>query len=300
MDNNNLNEQITSHESQYAIQDLERPSWSRGRRDVESVNYREHSNTRRRHQNTLFNDDSRSSDDEEERLLEVPHSFPPLPQQIIRRIRSGKFVDFDYLLPHSTAPGKSHGDALLMVASNDGFRLTPKSKNKAKVFDFFSWSQAWAIFMMYYLYFNPHRLQEILGYYQRAVEFASRYIFEDFEAYDIQFRHAMAGSRSRRWDKLDDNLKARYLLQTKPVCVGCRNFGHRFMDCPVEAKNNKDAARNKRDFSFSEPPRDLRTMYCRTFNSPYSGSCPQNCRFMHKCNICGGGNHSAVHCKNRK
>ena len=104
-----------------------------------------------------------------------------------------------------------------------------------KVIDFFTWTQAFSIFAMYYSLFYAHRSIELWGYFQLASELATRYIWSNFAEYDFQFRTNMAADRKSnrlRWDRIDENLRARFLLTTKYPCSYCRNFNHRSDNCP--------------------------------------------------------------------
>ena len=269
----------------------------------------------------------------EEIITENGVALPPLPRNIISDIRSGKFVNFDKLLPFSTNPDVKDGLSLL-PGRNGGFILQPKNDNRAKVVDFYSWSLAWSVFVLYFTYFHPHRYLELLGYHNRASELASQYAWAEFQTYDRQFRLRMAQSVSLRWDRIDEDLKARFLRTSRVMCYICNNFGHMAPQCPTRffnvvsqrRVNSSSLSSFTRPSSFATSTRpvipqgvvrsrfhtsntnqnvnssitnnlDNSAPVCFWFNK---GACNRsNCRFRHICIHCGAPNHSALHCPSR-
>lgn len=55
----------------------------------------------------------------------------------------------------------------------------------------------------------------------------------NFMAYDRQFRLKMASSPSLKWNRVDEDLRARFLLRTRVVCFECHSFGHTASFCPL-------------------------------------------------------------------
>ena len=186
----------------------------------------------------VFTDGSSSSEEEDALVADLRrnHALPPLPENIVRRIRSGKFVPFDQLVPHSTYVDSSDGVELFAHPQPNGLVFTPKSKNKAKVVDFFSWSVAWSVFALYHAVFFAGTAIQLMGYHNRAAELASQYSWENFQTYDSQFRQKMANDRkvgALRWDRIDEDLRARHLRNARVFCSSCMNFGHVASRCPA-------------------------------------------------------------------
>ena len=247
---------------------------------------------------------SSSESDSDRQVLQQRVRLPPLDSSLIRRIAAGKKCDFDLLLPCSSAL-RSEGFELRQSYGDGGVYFAPKARTKAKVSDFFTWCQAWSVFAMYYTYYHAHRAAELWGYFHLASELATRYIWQNFQNYDFQFRTAMDEDRRKnllRWDRIDECLKARFLTDTKPVCFNCRNFGHKIPDCPYLSSRRGNAfsesstqSRTNTGSSGKKPAKE-KIFYCFEFNK---GSCDdKECKYSHSCQICGK-NHAKVHCPSR-
>ena len=238
-----------------------------------------------------------SSSDEERALYgNNMHNLalPPIPATVISRIRSGKFVSFDLLLPHSSFVDKDEAVELIATPHNKGLYFSQKTKNKAKVVDFSSWSIAWSVFAVYYAVFFMDSAIQLLGYHNRASELAAQYTWPNFCTYDIQFRQKMANDRrirTLRWDRIDEDLRARHLRTTQVLCTFCQNFGHHSVRCPERRSSSihhSDQAKSGATRSRS------RVNVCFKFND--LGSCNKpHCRYDHVCGRCGKG-HPVSHC----
>ena len=234
-------------------------------------------------------------------------SLPPLDSTLIKRIASGKKVDFDLLLPCSSAL-RSEGFELRHSQGDGAFYFAPKSRTKAKVSDFFTWCQAWSVFALYYTFYHAHRAAELWGYFHLASEFATQFVWSNFENYDFQFRTSMDEDRKKnllRWDRIDENLKSRFLTVSKPVCFSCRNFGHRSPQCPQSTRRaishvNFESSTQSRSSSSASANKKSTTKdkiyYCFNFNN---GNCDDaECKYSHTCQNCGK-DHAKVHCPSR-
>ena len=236
-------------------------------------------------------------------------NLPPLDSSLIRRIAAGKKVDFDLLLPCSSAL-RSEGFELRHSHGDGGVYFAPKTKTKAKVLDFFTWCQAWSVFALYYTFYHAHRAAELWGYFHLAAEFATKFIWSNFENYDFQFRTAMEEDRKKnllRWDRIDENLKSRFLTVSKPVCFNCRNFGHRSPQCPFLSSRRGISNVNPDSGAQFVPSATTATVtkksavkdkiyYCFNFNN---GNCDEsNCKYSHTCQLCGK-DHAKAHCPSR-
>ena len=137
--------------------------------------------------------------------------LPPLPESMLLKIKQGKFVNFDLLLPQSYCPS-TNDDYVVQVgggddASSSSITLVPKSQNsKAKVISFNLWLQAWCNFARVYVRYHGHQTDQILHYQSLMSQFGQQYIFEEFYLYDRQFRLRMASSPALRCNRIDVEL----------------------------------------------------------------------------------------------
>ena len=279
-----------------------------GRREVGEVCNQQHrrSSTRKRRRHELVDYDSsdQSTTDEDEEIIDTRrrYSLPPLPDNVISRIRSGKFVSFDKLLPHSSHVDISDDIELIANPRSTGLTFSQKTKNKAKVVDFASWSIAWSVFALYYTVFFIGSAMQIMGYHNRASELAAQYSWDNFQVYDKQFRQKMANDRkvrSLRWDRIDEDLRARHLTTPRNFCSACQNFGHSHTRCPDRRSSSYSSGSvNNSSFNstnnFATRQDQSHKKLCYQYKN--LGSCSrQQGSFAHVCIKCGK-NHPVVHC----
>ena len=76
---------------------------------------------------------SLSSSSEDQQNREIPSNFPPLPSNIIKKIRSGKFIDFYKILPHSEKSEHPMDGAHMhaTINSKGSVHFSHKDSNKA-------------------------------------------------------------------------------------------------------------------------------------------------------------------------
>ena len=179
-----------------------------------------------------------SADSPNENMVHNDNHLPPLPESTLPKIKQGKFINFDLLLPQAFTPSASD-DYVVQLSNNEddlsssSITLVPKSQsNRAKVVDFNTWLQAWCVFVRVYCSFHSHRVQEVLHYQTIMAQYGHQYVFPEFYLFDRQFRLRMANNNFLRWDRFDFELVGRFLRTFRPVCFRCRNFGHYAQACP--------------------------------------------------------------------
>ena len=104
-------------------------------------------------------------------------SLPPLPQNVLEQIQSGKFVNFDLLLP-ATSP-LSVEDYTIKVnsaGSEPSVSLVPRAQSRPRVIDFYSWLTAWNYYLQAMSFYHPTRVPELIMYQSIIVRFACQYI----------------------------------------------------------------------------------------------------------------------------
>ena len=107
------------------------------------------------------------------------------------------------------------------------------------------------------------------------------------------------------WDRIDEFLKAKFLVTHKPVCHNCQNFGHKLNECPHPIRRRSSAFTStvssgnstRIDSSSGHRLNSPKIYFCYDFNN--KGSCDsKDCKFTHICMSCGK-NHAKVHCPTR-
>ena len=279
---------------------------------------------RRRHHHRRYHESPSSSDDSSDEdvanlVTEDGTPLPPAHAGTVRLIRAGKFVDLFRLLPRSPTPDSYSNMAMKATVDKQGIiNLSRRHSQSAKVVDFNSWALAWSLFVLYYVHFHG-RLQQLMGYFNRATELACRYPWPQFCQYDIMFRTMMASHHNNpaiTWDRIDEDLKARHLLNPNPVCYNCLNFGHFSNRCPdpesafrVSRRNNysnsntsvkpsQGGSANNQSGNNNQARAATPTRHCYQFN--FGGQCSFNqCKYHHSCMTCGSTSHGTVHCPSR-
>ena len=123
------------------------------------------------------------------------------------------------------------------------------------------------------------------------------------------------------WDRIDEDLKARHLLNPNPACYNCLNFGHFSNRCPdpdsafrvsqnghranrngstsASAKASPVAsANNQQSGNNNQTQTSPAVKHCYKFN--FGTQCNfRECKYHHSCMICGNASHGAAHCPSR-
>ena len=170
-----------------------------------------------------------------------PHHLPPLPQSILEQIRSGKFVNFDLLLPAVAPLASDEYTIKVNSGSEPSVLLVPRAQSRPRVFDFFTWLTAWNNFFQAQAFYFPHRLMELIHYQSLITKFACQYAFTAWYLYDKLFRYTMANNPSLTWATVDDDLFNQYIRgATLPsLCYHCHSYGHLAYHCPMRGSDHR-------------------------------------------------------------
>ena len=263
----------------------------------------------------------------QQQLISVSNQFrlPSLSGSNLALVRTGKYVNFDYLLPGSLAhPSSSysvqfHSTPVNGIGGQDvPFSFHPNSGRRV-VKNFNSWLSAWNIFFQAFCFFFPGLAGGLLAYQSQITIYANRYEFTAWSTYDKLFRQNMANIHPHsQWSEVDRHLFDEVLLcaPVLAVCYTCREVGHYHSSCPSRMQSgigfqNQPFLAPQRTGSSSRStqphPRVLtNTIHrpssthqppvCRYFNT---GSCTfHSCTFTHQCSICKGP-HPATKCNSK-
>eukprot|EP00111_Clytia_hemisphaerica_P007722 TCONS_00022438-protein len=169
--------------------------------------------------------------------------LPPVPANVINRIRRGEFVNFDSLLPQNVGRSTNthislniDGDSISLASNNDSSSTTKdNSKYKAKVTDFLTWSLAWTFFFQIMVQFNSHLTEQLLQYQLYITNMANQYIFSAWYNYDKAFRQSLANNPHKvNWSSSDGYIFNLYVRDRnlKSKCFTCGSSNHLSPSCP--------------------------------------------------------------------
>ena len=124
-----------------------------------------------------------------------------------------------------------------------------------------------------------------------------------------KFRLKMQANKTLNWDRIDEDLRARYLHTVRVVCHNCHNYGHISPHCPSAntpssriTSGRAPAVNRPRPLlpvgrsssSGALPSGGTRPQFCFSYN--YNGFCTNyQCPYKHSCMDCSG-NHPKSHC----
>lgn len=235
-----------------------------------------------------------------------------IPNNIREKIWKGEYVDFNVLVnaqevtAHTQWEARDEQRTNLAMTQEDG-RLVLKpvsatSKNKIATIEL--WTNAFLVYASIVLEANLNCAQDLLKYCHLIRSAASRYYGYGWRDYDIEFRHRYH-KKGGSWAGIDGEL---WLLH---VVGGGPPRGVRGQDRPLGRSapwSNRREWKRTYNPSTSQtqgkgrlvPPRspNFRSGICHEFNFR-SGACSRkDCRYAHKCSLCGASGHGKVFCPN--
>ena len=144
-------------------------------------------------------------------------------ESILTTIRAGKYVDLTKLTPRA-ALATSDGFQMVMgrdTASGDpAVNVIPKSY-KCDFRSFHEWLVAFLLYAQAYLRCFPARAGGVMAYIERMTMYSSRYLLENWVAYDKMFRQALPTSPHLLWGMAD-----KALLAVRPVWLDIASPRH--------------------------------------------------------------------------
>ena len=205
---------------------------------------------------------------------------PPPPDRVIARIRKGKYVNFDLLLP-------STDDSLpVQGVRASGYKKGNKADRppKRRVSDFQSWMEAWNTFLLITAHTSQDRCLELLKYQTLIGHLFSAYPTSVCLRYDQLFRRTTARDHSLQWDTFKEDL-----------LVWCTTF--RPLRSTLAARLGPPSASASGGNSLQRATHSSAGVeICKRYNA---GACTRGdeCKFAHICwHASCRGSHSAKAC----
>ena len=193
-----------------------------------------------------------------------------LDQNICDKIRNGEYVDFAKLLQKDRL--ETEEDNRMITVNKGGYSyFQPLSDRfKIEINSIERWNKAFRVFSQVHSNKFPDRAVELIQYSHVIHTAAKSYIWDNVYSYDRRFRLHMANHPSRSWAII---LQQAWSIE---LCV------KQAIKSPVNLPDSK--------------PGSAKGKVCYKYNR---GKCSYgfNCRFEHKCGVCGKTGHGSHNCR---
>ena len=204
-------------------------------------------------------------------------------QQNIVKVCKGQFVEVAKLIPKQQTL-KNDENKRIEFVNKDGmtYYIPSANEKEQKITNVRKWESGFKVYAAIYSKANPHRGAEIWQYIHTINLAASSYHWDNVAYYDFMFRQQMAKYPQRSWRKINHQLWS--LAMRDPINSKASNFGQN----PGYSQNGQ-----KRDFN--------KDNCCWRYNRNKCNRSSRECRYEHRCSLCGSHNHILLNCpKNRR
>ena len=228
-------------------------------------------------------------------------SFPPVPDKLVAKIKSGTFVHLKELLGDNIALRQRLEETPpTHMAPWPTTLPLPQMRN-------ISTPLQWVYCMLIYMAVRcpDNQTRDMLTYTRLVLHLAQKHGGSGWLDYDKTFRLQAASNPSLRWNVINPSLMASAVLSafsSGTFCPHCQEVDHKPGDCALasldfQARQKLSAPTPLRQRSQRPNPYDASVEVCRRFNR---GVCNDNvnCKFRHICNIpeCKRVGHGAYCC----
>ena len=196
-------------------------------------------------------------------------------ESLKKRIEKEKFVDLKRLLPKSCSKVISDEQHLQQFIKRDGsvFWASADKNRDNRITNVRKWEQAFRVYAAVYCKANPNRSAEIWQYVATINAAAGSFVWENVAYYDFSFPQLMAEKPKRSWAKTYTQ------LWTMAMCE------------PLPRTSTNSIAAASQQSSWKD-------RCCWRFNKGKRKK--WNCKFDHRCSVCGAYSHIKLHCPKRK
>ena len=199
-------------------------------------------------------------------------------QGLKQKIQASEYIDLGRLLPQDVV--QSSEDHRMEMVNKGGltYWVPMSDRENSAVSSYIKWEQAFRVFTNIYAQTHPTRVTELLQYNHVIETVAAMFQWENVYRYDKEFRLHMSQFPECNWG----------IILQQAWTLGMKNVNHHH-----QAGNGAQGSNtSKRD---NQQNSGGRKKICFKFNQ---GICQFgfNCKFEHKCGICGKYGHGAYSC----
>ena len=188
------------------------------------------------------------------------------------RIENGEYIDFARLLPRNRAILANSNEMVMIMKDGRTVWQPANERDLVTINSFTRWEQAFRVFSNVFTRRHPDRSVELIQYNHIIHTAATTYSWENVYLYDVEFRMHLARNPRRSWGIILNQAWTMYLKDR--------------IHYPVKGNNNNNFQKG------NSSKREV----CWRFNR---GKCSygSNCKFEHKCQVCGKFGHGAYNCR---
>ena len=203
----------------------------------------------------------------------VGPGFSPIPAKTVSQIVAGKYVDLGELLSVNIVQTEPESQAFL-----DGrlVFLPSAKKQRRRIEDIVTWSEAFTIFTLILTSYFPHRWKDLTSYKLLILRTYRQFSGRVWLAYDQAFRQHAAATKLVDWSTMNVQL---YNFHAAGASVHSGSGG------PLSELPEPSGA-------------DSSQVICRSWNRGRCSAQFASCRFAHRCSTCTGS-HRALECSRR-
>ena len=202
------------------------------------------------------------------------------------KIGKGEFIELERLLPKSRAQIMNNDQGIQIIRKDGSSFVLPEGGNgkEPKITNIRKWEQAFRVYAAVYSEYNPDRSAEIWQYVHIINSAATSFVWENVAFYDFTFRQLMHSNPKRSWAKIYTQMWNLAMRDHVPNRINGGSSGN-----PNYSSGSVTA---------SQKSNDWREKVCWRFKK---GKCKKwDCRYDHRCSICGAYSHADFQCKKKK
>lgn len=202
----------------------------------------------------------------------VGPGFSPVPSKLVTQIQSGKYVDLSELLAANLVHLESEPQLLL-----DGRLIltTPPKKQRRRIEDITSWTEAFSIFSLVLMAYFPQRWRDLTMYKLLILRIHRQFNGRVWFSYDEAFRQHAAATRLVDWSAMNAQL---FNFHAAGASVRSASTGSTDSPEPSGSRSSR--------------------IPCFSWNKGHCTAPNATCRYYHRCSSCSGL-HRALSCSSR-
>lgn len=190
-------------------------------------------------------------------------------QQTREKIKDSIFVELNRCLPKQRMFVREQNKVQMLDKDGETYLVAGKDRQYPAINGIKKWCDAFRVFIAIYVNKHPARAMELLQYMDTIQDAATRYIWENVDAYDVLFRQHMEKHPNRNWGTIYQ-MAWNFAMKEKLPNISPRRGQFK------------------------------KKLTCRRLNK--TGKCKfgNKCRYDHRCDSCGEFGHGAATCEQNK